>query len=93
MIPRKLHFIFGLSEDFGGKPFSFFHWAAIKSAQVNNPDFETHFWFSHQPSNYFFDDLEESMVLHPILAPKEIFGRPIPHFAHQTDLLRLQVLQ
>jgi SAM-dependent methyltransferase len=93
MIPKKLHFIFGLSRDFGGKPFQFFHWAAIRSAQVNNPDYETHFWFSHKPDNYFFEDLESSLVLHKIEAPNEVFGRPIPHVAHKTDLLRLFVLQ
>jgi hypothetical protein len=93
MIPKKLHFIFGLADDFGGKQFSFCHWAAIKSAQVNNPGFETHYWFSHKPNNYFFDDLEPSLILHPITAPSQYLGKPIPHVAHKTDLLRLQVLK
>ena len=39
MIPNIFHFIFGLTEDFGGKPFNIIHYLAIKSAyDLNNPD-------------------------------------------------------
>ena len=39
MIPNKLHFVFGLSETFGGKPWSLCHYLAVKSAiELNNPE-------------------------------------------------------
>lgn len=92
MIPKKLHFIYGLSQDFGGKPFSFCHWAAIRSAQINNPDYETHFWYHYKPETFYFQDLESSLISHKIDLPTEVFGNPIPHVAHKTDFLRLKVL-
>lgn len=33
------------------------------------------------------------MTLREVKAPREIFGREIPHVAHRTDLLRIQILE
>lgn len=92
MIPKKIHFIYGLKPDFGGIPFNFCHWVAVKSAAKLNPDYEIHFWYEFEPDTKYFNDLKNQMILHKITAPKEIFGNPIPHFAHRADVLRLQIL-
>ena len=38
-IPNKLHFVFGLSENLGGKPWGICHYLAVKSAiDLNKPE-------------------------------------------------------
>lgn len=92
MIPKILHFVYGLQEDFGGKPFGFVHWAAIRSAMAANPGWKVMFWYSHLPDNGYFADLADEMELMWIEAPQEIFGNPLLHVAHKADIVRLQVL-
>lgn len=92
MIPRNLHFIFGLTPDFGGKPFSFCHWAAIRSAQLANPGWHTRFWCIHEPSNRYFDAIRKHVEIMHVEPFDTVYGNPIPHPAHKCDWLRLQVL-
>lgn len=92
MIPKKIHFIYGLTEDFGGIPFQFCQWVAVKSAMRLNPDYEIHFWYEFEPATRHFDELKDQMILHRVIAPREIYGNPIPHFAHRADVMRLQIL-
>jgi len=92
VIPRNLHFIFGLTPDFGGKPFSFCHWAAIRSAQMANPEWKTCFWCIHEPSGRYFDAIKRHVDIRHVDPIDKAFGNPIPHPAHKCDWLRLQVL-
>lgn len=92
MIPKILHFVYGLQEDFGGKPFGFVHWAAIRTAMASNPGWRVMFWYTHLPDNAYFADLADDMELMWIDPPTEIFGRPLMHVAHKADVVRLQVL-
>lgn len=92
MIPKIIHFVYGLQADFGGKPFGFAHWAAIKTAQRMNKDYRVIFWCKFIPENYFFDDLKDSIEIQVIDVPTEIFGRKLNHVAHQADIVRLNVL-
>ena len=92
MIPNIFHFVFGLAEDFGGKPFSLCHYLAIKSALENNPGGEARFYYKHKPQGEWFKKIEPSLTLVQIEPPTEIFGRPLLHVAHQTGVVRLQVL-
>jgi hypothetical protein len=93
VIPKRIHFIFGLTPDFGGKPFSFVHWAAIRSAQIANPGWSTTFWCKHEPDNRYFDAIRPHIGIEYIEPPETVFGNPIPHPAHKCDWLRLQVLK
>ena len=63
MIPKIIHFIYGLEPDFGGKPFSFVHWAAVKSAIRNNPGYRVLFWYQYLPDNYYFNDIKHEIQL------------------------------
>ena len=92
MIPKIFHFVFGLAEDFGGKPFSLCHYLAIKSALDNNQDFTARFYYKHKPEGEWFKKIEKNLELIEIDPPKEIFGKPLLHIAHQTGVIRLQVL-
>jgi hypothetical protein len=93
-IPKKIHFIYGLAEDFGGKEFCFMHWAAIRSAKKQNPEYEIHYWYQYLPiNNYYFEDIKNLVILHEIEAPKEIFDKKLYAVAHQADVVRLEVLR
>lgn len=92
MIPKKIHFIYISKPEEGGLPFSFCYWAAVQSAIKCNPDYEVHFWYEYEPDSRYYQDLKNRIILHQIEAPKEIFGNPVPHYAHKADILRLQIL-
>jgi hypothetical protein len=92
MVPDIFHFIFGLSEDFGGKPFSFSHYMAIRSAiAVNNPS-DVIFHYQHEPSGEYWDLIKSHITLNKLEAPTEIHGKKLLHVAHQADIIRLQAL-
>jgi hypothetical protein len=93
MIPKKIHFIFGLKEDFGGKPFHLVHYLAVKSAKDHNPDYEINYYYEHEASGEWWEKLKEIANLHKIKAPTEVFGNPIKHFAHRADVIRMQLLK
>lgn len=93
MIPNKIHFIFGLAPDFGGKPFSFVHYLAVLSAAiVNRPETIT-IHCAHEPDNRFWAAAKEIAQVRRVDPPAEIFGRPLLHYAHKADVLRLLILQ
>jgi hypothetical protein len=91
-IPNKLHFVFGLSENFGGKPWGICHYLAVKSAiDLNKPE-KAYLYYKYKPTGEWFDKIEDQLDLIQIDPPTEIFGRPLLHVAHQTGVIRLQVL-
>lgn len=92
MIPKKLHFITGLKEDFGGKPFVFAHYMAVRSALSVNPGFRAYVYFQYEPSGPYWDLIKPDVECVRVEAPTEIFGRPVDHFAHKADVLRLEIL-
>ena len=92
MIPNKFHFIFGLKEDFGGKPFKLCHYLSIKSAlDLNKPE-EAYLYYKFMPTGEWFDKIKDRLTLVEIEPPTEIFGKPLMHYAHQADVIRLRML-
>ena len=88
MIPNVFHFIFGLSDDFGGKPFNLPHYLAIKSSiQVNNPD-KVYFYYKHLPQSKWFEKIKDQIELVKVDPPNQIFNNPLYHVAHQADIIR-----
>jgi len=92
VIPNKVHFIFGLREDFGGKPFSFVHHLAVKSAWDCNQPTQILFHYKHEPQGKWWEKSKPYLTLVPLEPPTHIFDRPLRHFAHQADVLRLEIL-
>lgn len=92
MIPNKAHFIFGLAADFGGKPFCFMHYLAMRSFAHHHPDFEINLYFAHEPASPYWAAAKALAQCRKISPPSEIFGRPLRHVAHQADVIRLAVL-
>ena len=52
MIPKVIHYIFGLREDFCGKPFTDFHYLNIVSAWKLNPDYKIKVVFGDETIRY-----------------------------------------
>ncbi|MER9658017.1 hypothetical protein NKJ26_32175 [Mesorhizobium sp. M0152] len=91
-IPRIFHFITGLDGNFGGKPFSFIHYMAIRSALRVNQGFRAKVYYHHEPSGTYWDAIKGDVELIYVDLPTEVFGNPVEHFAHKADVLRLRIL-
>lgn len=88
----KLHYVFGMARDFGGKPWSYVHYLSVATAvAVNKPD-EVVFWHDHEPHGRWWDATKPLVTLRQIKAPDTIFDRPLVHPAHKADVVRLQAL-
>lgn len=92
MIPNIFHFCYGLSQDFGGKPYSLVHYLAVKSAHdLNKPD-EIFFYYTFEPEGEWWERTKEFVTGVRVDAPDNIFGNKLVHVAHKADILRLNVL-
>ena len=93
MIPNIFHFIFGLKEDFGGKPFNLSHYIAIKSAiEINQPT-KVYFYCTYEPDNEWFEKIRNHIDIIKVDPPTQIFGNKLYHVAHQADVIRLEMLK
>ncbi len=92
MIPKKIHFSYGLESDFGGVPFLFVHWASILSASKLNPDYEIHFWYEFEPNTRYFAEIKNRLILHNVQAPKNVNGVEIHDVKYRFDILKILVL-
>jgi hypothetical protein len=92
MIPKILHFCFGLSPDFGGKPWSLIHHACVLSAVERIRPERAILHCQHEPAGPWWRLTRPFLTVNRIEAPTEVFGRPLMHVAHRADVLRLRAL-
>jgi hypothetical protein len=93
MIPNIFHFVFGMAEDFGGKPFSFAHYLSVKSAVELNKPGTAYFHYQFEPTGEWWEQAKPLLTLNKITAPASFMGRPLYHVAHKADVIRLQMLK
>ena len=93
MIPNIIHFCFGMDKDFGGKPFSIFHFIAVKSAYEINKPLRIYFYYKYEPEGEWWEAAKRYITLEKIEPPDTIKGRVGKHYAHKSDVLRLLVLK
>jgi hypothetical protein len=91
-IPKILHYCFGFAADFGGKRWSLIHYVCLRSAIAKIVPDEIRFYYQYEPSGPWWDLTKPLVTLVPIVAPTEVFGRPLLHPAHQADVVRLERL-
>ncbi|WP_230530415.1 glycosyltransferase family 32 protein [Microvirga roseola] len=91
-IPRVLHYCFGLTPDFGGRPWSMVHYACVASAIHHLRPDRIFFYCEHQPKGPWWDLTRALVEVIPVKAPTEVFGNSIHHYAHRADVLRLDRL-
>ena len=58
-IPPIIHYIFGMTKDFGGKPFSFVQFVTINSAISNIKPDKIIFWYIHEPQGWWYNKIQE----------------------------------
>ena len=72
--------------------FNIMRYLAIKSAHdVNKPD-NIFFYYCYEPYGEWWERAKKYITPIKVEAPKEIFGNPIKSYAHQADVIRLQLL-
>jgi len=91
-IPGILHYCFGLTPDFGGRPWSLVHHACVASAIRHARAERVLFYYEHEPHGPWWDLTRHLVEEIPVKAPREVFGNPIHHYAHRADVLRLDRL-
>ena len=105
MIPKHLHFIFGLapkqppadpsrpvSRNDRMKGWGLVHYVCIRSAvEQIRPD-AVSFYLQNEPSGPWWDITRPLVDVVSIDAPTHIFGRPVNHYAHKADVVRLEQL-
>jgi hypothetical protein len=88
-VPNIFHFCFGLQPD---ATFGFLEYLAVKSAyEVNRPE-RIFFHCQHEPSGQWWEKTKGIVTLNRIEAPAEVFGRPLHHYAHRADIVRLMAI-
>jgi hypothetical protein len=91
-IPRVLHYTFGMAADFGGKPWSLVHHVCLMSAIAHIRPEKVFFYYEYEPTGPWWDLSRDHVTRVQITAPREIFGNPLNHVAHRSDVVRLQKL-
>ena len=92
MIPKILHFCFGMTRNFGGKPWSLFHHACVKSAVERIKPTKAFFYCEYEPFGSWWRLTREMVTIVNIKAPRTIFGNLLRHPAHRADVVRLERL-
>jgi len=89
VIPNVFHFCYGFLPE---PQFGFLEYLAIKSAhELNRPE-RIYFHYQHECTGPWWEKAAEMLTLNRVEPPREIFGRKLKHFAHRSDVLRLQML-
>ena len=93
MIPKIVHFVFGMTSDFGGKPFHLIHNIAIRSAHATLKPEKMYMYCKYEPeNNVHWEGIRHLVEIVKVEPPTEIFGNRILHYAHQSDIVRLTKL-
>jgi hypothetical protein len=91
-IPKTLHYCFGLTPDFGGKPWSLVHYVGVSSAIRHIKPDAVYIYYEFEPRGPWWDLIKPLAIPVKVQAPTEIFGRSLSHPAHRADVVRLERL-
>lgn len=89
MIPKTLHYIH-LSNS--GRPWKLHHHLSVLSAVKRSGLDKIYVWIDKEPHGEYWNDTKPFVETIQIEPPDEIFGMKITQPAHQSDVLRLQIL-
>lgn len=70
----------------------FMRYVSVKSFHIENPDWKIKFYTNKQPVGEYWDKVKDFVEVCMVAEPREIFGNPIPHPAHSSDVQRLRCL-
>jgi len=102
MIPKHIHFIFGLAPKAREvsrlvkrdrmKGWGLVHYVCVRSAVEKIKPDKASFYLQNEPSGPWWDLTKPLVDIVEIRAPDVIFGRPVNHYAHKADVVRLERL-
>lgn len=100
-IPPYVHYVFGLSPFFGGKPFGFIQYVCLSSSLVLLKPEVIFMHYVYAPDGWWWEQwrsrIEKSGTTRLEMVKQRdvdsIFGNPVEHFAHKADVIRLEVLR
>ncbi|KAI8645528.1 hypothetical protein BD408DRAFT_411583 [Parasitella parasitica] len=90
-IPKIVHFVYGLRDP--NPTLDLIHYTAIKAAHdVLKPE-KIMFHYHHMPVGENFERARAMLTLNKVPLVERVFDRPVSHYAHRADVIRLQVLE
>ena len=90
-IPKIVHFVYGLRDP--NPTLDLIHYTAIKAAHdVLKPD-KIMFHYHYMPVGDNFERARPLLTLNKVPLVEKVFDRPVSHYAHRADVVRLQVLE
>ena len=89
-IPKIVHFIFGLKGP--DPPMRLENYLSVKSAHMNIKPDKIYFHYHWEPVGPWWNLTKTLVTLSRIPLPTEIYGNALDHFAHKSDVVRLQML-
>lgn len=99
-IPPYLHYVFGLSPTFGGKPFGFIQYLCFSSALGMLKPEVIYMHHVYPPTGWWWEqwkkEVEKTSTRLEMIKERDVqtvFGREVDHFAHKADVLRLEALR
>jgi hypothetical protein len=94
MIPKIIHYLFGLDSKFCNKPFEYFHYLNILSAYKINPEYTINLYYYHRPDNVYFDQLSKICNLVKLDNLDCFINKnEIAFTEHLSDVLRINILK
>ena len=91
MIPNIVHFIF-FNEPPSRQPFALYHFLAVESALQRLQPSSLRFYTKNVPHGPLWERLEGRIEVFIVEPPTQVFGRALRHYAHQADVMRLDML-
>ncbi|KZP01614.1 glycosyltransferase family 32 protein [Calocera viscosa TUFC12733] len=93
VVPPIVHYVMSMG-DGEPKPLQYFQYLALRSALLNlRPRLILiHHRPGAPPHGPWWDLLQPHVTLSPVEPPEEVFGRPLRHYAHKADVVRMQVM-
>lgn len=77
----------------GIRPFGFSHYMAVRSAAARHPGFRVILWCIAEREGAYWEAVKEIADIVIVPAPQRVFGNPVMHPAHQSDIVRMSVLR
>ncbi|KAG7528492.1 hypothetical protein FFLO_06115 [Filobasidium floriforme] len=89
-VDEEGYFEMGQGEE--GEEFPYYAYLAVRSVIVNLKPDAIYFHHFNTPTGPWFDLLRPHLTLVPARVPTKIFGNELRHFAHRSDIIRLDAL-
>ena len=89
-IPKVLHYFWGM--DTTDKPWSLVHYVCVRSAVERIKPDRTFIHYEYRPVGRWWKETCKIATPVRIRAPRYVFGNPVTHPAHRSDVARLRTL-